>query len=79
MGLGDNTENQASSVNLLNEESDSEDREDSKNGDDDVNSSNRPFDSVLLESRNNVSINLQSRRSRLSERSPVRLVRTTDD
>jgi hypothetical protein len=79
MGLGDNTENQASSVNLLNEESDSDDREDSKNGDDDVNSSNRPFDSVLLESRNNVSINLQSRRSRLSERSPVRLVRTTDD
>ena len=79
MGLGDNTENQASSVNLLNEESDSDDREDSKNGDDDVNSSNRPFDSVLLESRNNVSINLQSRRSRLSDRNPVRLVRTTDD
>jgi len=79
MGLGDNTENQASSVNLLNEESDSDDKEDSKNGDDDVLNADGSFDSVLLESRNNLSINLQSRRSRLSDRNPVRLVRTTDD
>ena len=79
MGLGDNTENEASRLNLLNEESDSDDREDSKNGDDDVLNADGSFDSVLLESRNNLSINLQSRRSRLSDRNPVRLVRTTDD
>ena len=58
MGLEKNTENEASNLNLLNEESDSDYKEDAENGDNDVKSSNGPFDSVLLKSRNPDRINL---------------------